>query len=161
MKGKIGSPGEMKLKTARKHNRGVEIARQLFPGLIIEPPGTWWDRAGIDGFLDGEPVQIKFDGRMALSGNIYHEVYEKSAYHPEQPWRTALGKVTHYIFTTEDTLEIVAVLLSVDSLAVAERGKPLQCIKPNLGAATSLGYLIPCGQIKQNAQIKREVKKSG
>jgi hypothetical protein len=44
---------------------------------------------------------------------------------------------------------------------VAERGKPLQCINPNLGAATSLGYLIPCGQIKQTAQIKREVKKVG
>ena len=145
----------MKVKTPRKHNRGVEIAKQLFPGLIIEPPGTWWDRAGIDGFLEDKPVQIKFDGRIALSGNIYHEIYEKTAYRPEQPWRASLGKVIHYIFTTEDTSEITAILLPVDKLADVERDKALRCIAPNSGAPTSLGFIIPYGEVERYALVKK------
>lgn len=145
---------------ARKHNRGVEIAKQLFPKLAIEPLGTWWDRVGIDGFLDEEPTQIKFDGRMALSGNIYHEIYEKSANHPEQPWRTAIGKVTYYIFTTENQLEIIAIKISIDKLAEAERDKTLLCLSPNRGAPTSLGYLIPYTELKQYSELKKSTKMS-
>lgn len=148
----------MKPQKPQKHNRGIEIAKQLFPELIIEPPGTWWDRAGIDGFLGDETVQIKFDGRMALSGNIYHEIYEKSAYRPEQPWRVSVGHVVYYIFTTEDSTEIRAILLPTDKLAETERNKVLRRLCPNLGAPTSLGFLIPYEQVKQYAQIKSRRK---
>lgn len=148
----------MKYRKPQKHNRGIEIAKLLFPELIIEPPGTWWDRVGIDGFLGEDAVQIKFDGRIALSRNIYHEIYEKSAYHPEQPWRVAVGKVTHYIFTTEDATEIRAILLSVNELAEIERNKPLRCISPNTGAPTSSGFIIPYDEIALLARVKSRNK---
>ncbi len=136
----------------------MEIAKQLFSELVIEPQGTWWDEAGIDGFLSDEPVQIKFDGRIASSGNIYHEVYEKTANHPEQPWRVAFGKVTYYIFTTETPIEIIAIKISIDALAQAEVGKTLQCLRPNYGDPTSLGFLVSYDELKHQSELRRQFR---
>ena len=153
-----GKDGDMTVRNIFKTNRGVEIARILWPRLELVPEGSYWDKYGIDAHLDGETVQIKFDNRIALSGNIYHEIYEKSAYHHEQLWRKSPGIAENYIFTTELATSILGYLIKVDILAICETGKVLKTIYPNNGEATSMGFLIPVHTIEC---VKRQQPKGG
>lgn len=149
-----GHPGEMKLvKPLFKNDRGVEIAKLLWPGLEFEPEGSFWDKYGIDAHLNGQTVQIKYDRRIATSGNIYHEFYEKSAHHAEQPWRKSPGIANNYIFTTETLREIVGYLVKVDILAKAEVGKHLTLI-----SETSIGILLSIRTLKADMRkLKKEM----
>lgn len=140
-------------------NRGIEIAKTLWPELALEPEGSFWDKYGIDGYLSGNQMQIKFDRRITLSGNIYHEIYEKSANRPEQPWRKSPGIATHYIFTTETSTYIMGILIPTNSLAEAETSKPLIAINPNDGDCTSLGFIIPYPDISEDAEFRKQSKK--
>lgn len=123
--------------------RGREIAKLLWPKLWFVPPGSFWDKYGIDAYLDAETIQVKYDSRIAQSGNIYHEIYEKSEGCPWQPWRWGPGKVTSYIFTTETPREVIGYKVAVNDLAEAEAGMALTAITPRGGDRTSMGFIIP------------------
>lgn len=131
-----------------KNDRGVEIAKRLWPNLIFEPSGGFYDQYGIDAHLEGETVQIKYDSRIASSENVYHEYYEKSAGHPEQRWRKSPGKADNYLFTTETPTAIIGYLVPIDVLAEAETGQALRKINPNHGDATSIGIILPLAHLK-------------
>ncbi len=90
-----------------------------------------------------------------MSGNIYHELYEKSAYHPEQPWRKSPGIASNYIFATENSNIVMGYLVTVDTLAKAEIGKLLTLIMPNNGYETSIGILLPIRTLK--AEMRSQV----
>lgn len=122
---------------------GEEKAAELWPDLRLTENGSIDDRNGIDGYLNGKRVQIKFDRRISKTENIYREVWEKS--YPEQKWRHSKVNADIYIFVTTDK----AILIPVDELAKAERNLELIQI-----SATSMGFLIPISKIK-NCEIKR------
>lgn len=136
------------MKPIKYKNRGAELAKALWPLLELEPEGSFWDKYGIDGHLNGLTVQVKYDRRIAISMNIYHEFYEKTANLPEQTWRKSPGIAIVYIFTTETNLTIMGYLIPIDTLAKAEMGKRLQVISPNAGAETSIGILVPLNELK-------------
>ena len=64
---------EMKLNNGDK---GVYIARELWDELELTQQGGIDDKNGIDAYLNSESVQIKYDGTIANTNNIYHEIYE-------------------------------------------------------------------------------------
>ena len=113
------------------------IARSLWPHLRLTQQAGPDDRAGTDaygfGLFGEERVQIKFDQRIATSGNVYHEVYEKTLGKPDQLWRASAHTARWYIFTTDGH----AWLVPVDALARMEIGMRLTAI-----SATSIGFLI-------------------
>lgn len=148
-----GQAGEMKSPT---DDIGRYIAKLLWPELWFVPEGSFWDLYGIDAFFGSDSVQIKHDRRIVRSGNLYHEIYEKSANTPWQPWRKSPGIATSYIFTTETTLEFMGVKVAVDSLAIAEEGRSLVAISPNEGECTSMGFIIPMTKIK--AEIHKTLR---
>ena len=117
-----------------KGERACRIVRSLWPMFRRTVSGGLEDKRGIDGYLNGKSVQVKYDERIVQSGNIYHEIYEKSAGNPSQEWRKSPGLVDGYIFVTRDR----AFKLSVDELAQLEEGKSLRAI-----SQTSMGFLIP------------------
>ena len=136
----------MKLYT--RLDRGREIAKALWPDLELGVEGDFWDKYGQDARMaDGRTIQIKFDHRIALSGNLWHEVYEKSALNDAQPWRKSPGVADAYIFCTETLYRIVGYFVPVDTLAKAEMGMNLKCIRPNNGLPTSMGFLIPIASL--------------
>jgi len=135
---------------------GRYIAKLLWPGLWFVPERSFWDYYGIDAYLGRDSVQIKYDRRIARSGNLYHEIYEKSANAPWQPWRKSPGIATSYIFTTATTLEFIGLKVAVDSLAMAEEGRSLVAINPNEGECTSMGFIIPLTKIK--AEIRKTLR---
>ena len=151
-----GQAGAMRYREPAMADRGKQLAKQLFPELRLIADGNSWDYLGYDAWWGKLPIQIKLDSRIALSKKIYHEVYEKTANCPDQPWRLALGKVPYYIFITETPDEIVAIRIAIDILAEAERNKTLASINPNGGANTSLGFLIPWEELKDKGEIKRK-----
>jgi len=140
-----GQAGEMK---SPNDDMGRYIAKIFWPELWFVPEGSFWDYYGIDAYLESDSVQIKHDRRIAKSENLWHEIYEKSANAPWQPWRKSPGVATTYIFTTETTLEFIGIKVAVDSLAIAEEGRKLVAIKPNEGDLTSMGFIIPLAEIK-------------
>ncbi len=144
-----------------KLSQGAAVAKMLWPELELEPEGSFWDKYGIDGRLNGDlTTQVKWDGRISVSGNIYHEIYEKSALNSGQPWRKSPGNAELYIFITANKDEFVGYLISVDALAKAETNRRLTLIKPNDGEPTSLGFIIPLVNIpdKQERRISKKVK---
>jgi len=150
---------EARVKPIFKTNRGVYIAKLLWPALALEPEGSFWDRYGIDGYLDHFSVQIKYDSRIATSDNIYHEIYEKSEGRPDQPWRKSPGIATHYIFTTEYPDCYWGKLIEVDILANREIGLCLTRINPNGLGYTSLGFIFPKNSCEGEVREKqKEVK---
>ena len=139
-----------------RSNRGVQIATTLWTELTLEPDGSFWDRYGIDGYLNGGTIQIKYDRRIAISGNIYHEMYEKSANNVSQPWRKSPGIAVAYIFTTETSDTIFGYLITVDELATKEIRRILTLINPNNACPTSIGILIPL--ISLNKETRTRLK---
>jgi len=117
-----------------KGKLGAEIAKTIFPDLILVPVGGDADRHGIDAWLYDMPVQIKRDETIDKSGNLYHEIYEKDANCPEQKWRPSPHNVHIFIFVSKTQV----FKITIDDLAQAEQGLPLVPIKP-----TSMGFLVP------------------
>jgi len=135
---------------------GRVIAKLLWPELVFNAEGTFWDKYGQDAALGKLTVQVKCDGRIARSGNIYHEVYEKSALNDSQPWRKSPGVADAYIFCSETDLQYLGWFVLVDALAKAELGLKLTAIFPNGGAMTSMGFIIPLSAIvsEKRCQLK-------
>lgn len=96
------------------------------------------DRAGTDGWSFGlfgeDRVQIKFDKTIATSGNVYHEVYEKTKGRPDQQWRSSPHNAKWYVFATVGH----AWRVPTDVLAQLEAGKQMVAISD-----TSIGFLLP------------------
>ena len=129
--------------------RGVTIARFLWPHLKLVEQGGDEDRRGTDGYGFGlfgeEKVQIKFDARIAQSGNVYHEIWEKTKGRPDQGWRPSPHDARWFIFVTEGN----AWLISTDTLARVEIGLRLTKI-----SETSAGFLIPLSVLEGQCQSK-------
>ena len=127
------------LNLQRNDGRQAELrAVQLWPELRLVPSGGIEDRRGIDGYLNGQTVQIKYDATIAKTGNNYHELWEKTAGRPDQEWRHSPGLAELYMFLTDE----FAMIVSVNNLALAERNKRLTQISP-----TSMGFLIPIAEL--------------
>lgn len=124
--------------------RGVRIACSLWPELKLTTNGGWEDKRGVDGRAFGvfgtERVQVKYDSIIAKTGNIYHELYEKTKGHIAQLWRASAHSATWYIFTTD----FKAWRVHVDVLAQVEVGLKLTRISD-----TSIGFLIPSAVIEK------------
>ncbi len=138
----------------RRYDLGEVIAKLLWPELELEAPGSFWDKQGIDGYLNGLTIQIKYDNAIARTGNLWHEIYEKS--NESQPWRKSPGIATHYIFTTMTGPQYVGVLVAVDILALAEKDKPLKMIDVKGLGLTSMGFLVPLNGLR--AETRRKFK---
>lgn len=129
----IGLPGVTKLDNGKL---GEVMAKKLWPELVMVESGSKLDRSGIDAFLGNESVQIKNDGTIAKTGNIYHEIYEKS--YEEQEWRASPHNTKQYIFCTNG----FAIRVRTSELARIEQGMCLKAI-----SETSMGFLIPISRI--------------
>lgn len=127
----------------RKVDEERAIAEILFPELFFVSPGSFDDIQGIDAWLEEAPVQVKNDKTIVRTNNLYHEIYEKSALHPEQMWRKSPGSCRYYIFTTKTEMEFIGIKVAVDTLARLEMNQRLTPISPNNGHCTSMGFLIP------------------
>ena len=90
------------MKPKVRQDKGTIIAKMLWPALGLNAERSFWDLYGQDGELDGKTIQIKYDHSIARTGNLYHEVYEKSALNDSQQWRKSPGVADAYIFCTED-----------------------------------------------------------
>ena len=112
----------------------VTIASVLWRDLVPTSTGGELDRQGVDAIQGSCRVQVKGDQRIRTSQNIYHEIWEKTLGQPTQPWRRSPGLADVYIFVTTE----FALRVTVDALAIAEKGRPLTQI-----SATSMGFLIP------------------
>lgn len=119
-------------------------AKELWQGLTMTESGGIDDRNGIDGYLYGKKIQVKYDGTISKTGNIYVELYEKSAGHIDQDWRASKIAADSYIFITSGE----AYLISVN--AIAEAVKSLSndnALKCRAISETSIGFLIPLNKI--------------
>lgn len=121
-----------------KGELGERMAKQLWPELEMTLPGSELDKSGIDAYLGNETVQIKYDGTIAKTGNVYHELYEKSVNHPKQEWRSSPHNVKQYIFCTNG----FAIKIRTNELTRIEQGLILIAISD-----TSMGFLIPLSKI--------------
>ena len=147
---KTGLYGVMKLNNG---HLGEQMAKQLWPKLVMVESSSKLDRSGVDAYLKNESVQIKYDSAIAKTGNIYHEIYEKSVRHPEQEWRASPHNSKQYIFCTSS----FAIRIKTNELARLEQGLTLVAI-----SSTSLGFLIPLVKIidyerKDNGHQKQAV----
>ena len=124
---------------------GENIARLLWPSLIpvanIEE-----DKKGTDAYLDGKRVQIKTDRRIATSGNLYMEQWEKSIDRPDQKPRESPCNADIYIFVTHN----LAIKIDTKELTdtCARLGLPLKTI-----SETSCGFLIPIESLQKHEKI--------
>ena len=129
-----------------KGELGEQIATKLWPNLKLVSDNAL-NRRGIDAYLEGTPMQIKYDATISKTGNLYHEIYEKDANHPEQDWRHSPNTAEMVIFIAGD----FAYKVSISDLALAERNLPLIEIKP-----TSMGFLIPIHKVVKGAKSRRQ-----
>lgn len=120
---------------ADRGKRGVELALHWWPNLKPTAQFSQDDLDGIDAWLDGEAVQIKYDGRSNETGNIVHEIYEKPPGKPDQPWRGVGKRAASYIFVNEEW----ALKVGTDALARAEVG---MCLRSIHNGGTALGFII-------------------
>ncbi len=123
---------------------GERIAKQLWPELIPTEPGGVADRNGIDGFLFGKKIQIKYDSMIAKTCNIYLELYEKSVNRSDQEWRTSKVNADSYIFVTTDKAYLITVNDIVCAIRELASAHTLQC---RAISETSIGFLIPLDKV--------------
>lgn len=150
--GQAGKAGEMN-STDRERELGEKIAKALWAEITLERPGSFSDRErGIDGWLNGKSIQIKYDRKILETRNIYDEYWEKTKGHPEQTsWRQCRRNAKLYIFTTGgEQKPAYGIMLTKDALEIAEWGRHMQPINP-----TSLGYIIPIHDIEHEAEIRK------
>lgn len=141
-------------------DKGRKLAKLFWPGLILTDEGGAEDRSGVDAYLDGLTVQIKYDSAIPRTGNIYHEIYEKTVNREDQAWRHSHGDVDVYIFITESEMKIYGYLAYLNHIALSEEGRILYKISPNKTVPTSMGFLIPKDRIIWN-EIKEMEKREG
>ena len=120
----------------RKGRIGERIAKNLWPDLLMESTGGARDQAGTDATLYGQKVQIKHDIKIAVSGNLYVEHFEKTT--EDQQWRPSPSDAQWYIFVTINR----AYLVKTSEIKKASEGKTVTEIK-----STSRGILIPINSI--------------
>jgi len=133
----------------KSRDKGKELAKYLFPELTLTPDGRSQDALqGIDAKLGSKTIQIKYDSRISGTSNIYHEIYEKTDFRDDQPWRSSLGKAKYYLFLTKHENKIYGFILPLNKMAEAEAGLPLTIIKPNGHQQTSMGFLFPLSKVK-------------
>lgn len=124
-----------------KENLSYKVVSYFYPQVQWAKANSIFDRMGIDGWLEGFPIQVKYDGTIAKSGNIYHEIYEKTQGYTEQKWRRSPchTEIRWYFFVTKKDDSFILYRIEIDELAKIERDKLLIGL-PNL---TSIGFLIP------------------
>jgi len=125
-------------------------AKELWTELILAESGGVDDKNGIDGYLNGEKIQIKYDGTISRTGNIYVELYEKSVGNVSQAWRTSKVAADNYIFVTSNAAYFITVNDLAEVIKSLSSSGNLVC---RAISETSIGFLIPINKIKN---IKRE-----
>jgi hypothetical protein len=123
----------------------VVIVKELWPEFsdVSEyKNATYLDKAGIDGWLNHVPVQIKADRNIAIKGNFYKEHYKKTyenrTVHQGDPWRITPFYAVNLVFITS----YKAYIVSVDAFARAAIGRPVTQVLP-----TSIGVLVPISEV--------------
>ena len=129
--------------TMPKGNMGVAIVSHLWGFRFKKVSSFEVDKNGTDGYFDGKPVQIKYDEAIANTGNIYHEIWEKTKGKNEQYWRHSPSRAYAYFFVTLNQ----AIYVPCNELAEAEKGKKLAMI-----STTSMGFLI---KLEELVRFKR------
>lgn len=122
---KAGKRGEMN-RCNYIGQMGESIAKIIFP--CLEVTQRFEDKNGLDGRIEGKTIQVKADQRIEESGHIYHEYWEKSIGHPEQPWRRSPSPVDLYLFVTAG----LYVYISANALAKREVGRQLKKFSQHL-----------------------------
>ena len=119
-------------------------AKELWPELTLTESGGVDDRNGIDGYLHGKKVQIKFDRTISRTGNIYVELYEKSLGRADQEWRTSKVNADSYIFITLNKAYLITVNALAEAVKTISNNNELVC---RAISETSIGFLIPITKI--------------
>ncbi len=141
-----------------KGKLGELKAKELWPDLILTESGGIDDKNGIDGYLHGERVQIKYDGTISRTGNVYIELYEKSIGHIDQEWRTSKVNADIYIFVTINKAYLFSVNELVGALKILSDNNELIC---RAISETSIGFLMPLNKINGvEKSIKRGINES-
>lgn len=133
-----GIPGGMKLFKDKEGRLGEMIATNLWPDIVMFPSGGKRDKAGTDAMLHGSSVQIKYDAKIAVTGNLYVEHFEKTVGCEGQDWRTSPSDADWYIFVTTNK----AYRVKTSEIKKASEGKDVKEIN-----STSRGILIPINSI--------------
>ena len=119
-------------------------AKELWPELTLTENGGVDDKNGIDGYLHGRKVQVKYDDTISKTGNIYIELYEKSQGHKDQEWRTSKVNADSYVFVTSGNAYLITVNELADAVKTLSDNNDLKC---RAISETSIGFLIPLDKI--------------
>ena len=144
--GRVGGVMQNKISTNDVQIAAENIALHLCPRLRLTEHSAL-DERGIDGWLDGKSIQIKGDQTIALTGNIYHEIYEKTRGNEQQLWRASPHSAQVWIFITDG----FAILTSMNALCLAEIGLGLKKI-----SETSVGFLVPIRKMERYKHTRIE-----
>lgn len=129
-----------------------EVTAKLYPEIKQEPIGSPNDRKGIDGWYQGESVQIKYDKVIPYSGNIYHEYREKFKGRPQEIWRDNEFHADWWLFVSQTKTGTLTIFVALSEMKLWEKGKKMVAIPAK--APTSMGYIIPRDELLQ--EVRRE-----
>jgi len=133
-----------------------EVVARLYPEIKLEPIGSANDKKGIDGWYQGESVQIKYDKVIPYSGNIYHEYREKFRGRPQEMWRNNEFHADWWIFVSQTKFGSLTFLVALSEMRLWEKGKKLVAIPYK--APTSMGYTIPVRDLVH--KVRKEISGS-
>jgi hypothetical protein len=116
------------------------IAKLVYPNIKFTAYASEEDRRGIDAYLSGHTVQLKWDGTIGLSNRLWDEIRAKEKGHPEHQWHKAKRTAEFYLFVTQNATYTYTFLCKLNDLARVERYKKAYAISTH--APTSEGYYI-------------------
>lgn len=130
-----------------------EVAARLYPEIKQEPIGSANDKRGIDGWYQGETVQLKYDKMIPFSGNIYHEYREKPRGQPRTPWQDNEFQADWWLYISQTKAGNLTIFVALTEMRQWEREKKMVAIPAQ--APTSMGYIIPRDQLRH--EVRKEV----
>jgi hypothetical protein len=137
----VGSVGEMN--STEKHRVAISIVKRCYPTFAEDgEEANYYDLHGIDGHDNRGSIQVKWDGDEPTTGNICHEIYEKTDGKPEQKWRKSPGQADYYCFVALNDVEYTCIRIPIYVLAGLEQNTRLIKINP-----TSLSFLVPIDKV--------------
>ncbi len=135
-----------------------KIVKLLWPSIQLENRGSKKDCAGIDGLLQLETMQLKYDEKINITRNFYDQHFHRYHWHEgssgewiEDP-RIAdyLISITGGNIKSGDLRGAFAVKVKYADLDEIEATRRIEEINP-----TSQGFLIPLNILKPIMELKR------